>query len=51
MKTYMDVVTVNILGIANIVTFARPFDLINCFTGNCSLNIMLFASLGSFTAS
>ena len=51
MKTYMDVMAVHILGIANIVAFARSFDFINCFTGNCSLNIMLFTTLGSFAAS
>ena len=47
----MDVVAVYILGIANIVVFARSFDFINCFTGNYSLNIMLFTTLGSFTPS
>ena len=50
-KTYMNVVTVHILGIANIVSLARSLNFINCFSSYGSLNIMLFTALGSFTMS
>ena len=51
MKTYMNIMAINILGIANIVTLARSLNFINCFSGYGSLNIMLFTALGSFTMS